>query len=91
MTTTDQAVTAPDDADIAFANKYGFRALVRKLLSEQAEKFKAELTAGATAEREEEIRAWFAFQEMRERFQKARAIRKERDPLVDLPRPGLLN
>jgi hypothetical protein len=72
-------------------DEYGFREIVKTFLREQAEKFKAELAAGATAEREEEICAWFAFQEMRERFQKARAIREERDPLVDLPRPGLLN
>jgi hypothetical protein len=34
---------------------------MRKLLREQAEKFKAELAAGVDGEREEEIRVWLAF------------------------------
>jgi hypothetical protein len=91
LSMTDWTETEADPADVAFAEKYGLGAFIRKLLRGQAEKFKAELAAGATAEREEEILAWFAFQEMRERLQRARAIRQEKDPLVDLPRPGLLN
>lgn len=73
------------------SDPYGFKKLISDALNEQAEEFKAELSLGCSAEREEEIRAWFAPQEMRERLQKARAIREGKDPLVDLPRPGLLN
>jgi hypothetical protein len=33
-------------------------------IDEQAEEFKKELAAGVDAEREEEIRIWFAYQKM---------------------------
>jgi hypothetical protein len=62
LSMTDWAETEADPADVAFAEKYGLRAFIRKLLRKQAEKYKAELAAGATAEREEEIRAWSDFQ-----------------------------
>ena len=67
---------------------------------EPSGKVRKELASGASAERTEELLAWFAFQEQRERFMKAQRKREGRerranaviDPaLVNLPLPHLLN
>jgi hypothetical protein len=74
--------------------------IIREALEAQAEKYRKELAAGASGERTEELLAWFAFQEQRERFMKAQRKREGRErraravidqTLVDLPRPHLLN
>jgi hypothetical protein len=74
---------------------YEIRKLLRDAIDEQGEQLKAELAAGVDAEREEEIRDWFALQEMRRRVVKAyqqREERREKDSvLATLPRPELLN
>ena len=71
---------------------YGFKALIRRFESEQSERYKAELEAGVSAEREEEIQAWFSFQEMRERLRIARFKREKKEgPLAKLTRPSFLN
>jgi hypothetical protein len=42
------------------SDEYGFKALISNALSEQAERFRAELATGVSPEREEEILIWFA-------------------------------
>jgi|HubBroStandDraft_2_1064218.scaffolds.fasta_scaffold92733_5 hypothetical protein len=77
------------------SDPYGFKALIDGFLNEESAKYKAELDAGVDAEREEEIRAWFAFQEARRRFQAACLKREKMEggnsALRDLPRPDFLN
>jgi hypothetical protein len=74
---------------------YEIRKLLRDAIDEQGEQLKAELAAGVDAEREEEIRDWFALQEMRKRVVKANQQREERrekdSVLATLPPPELLN
>ena len=86
MNATKEAQAGDED------DRYGFKALMRKAINEQSEKYRAELAAGPTPEHKEEIKAWFAFQRAKERLDKARAKRAEKEgPLADLPRPGLMN
>ena len=54
--------------------KLEFRRMMWQAIDEQAEQFKKELAAGVDAEREEEIRIWFAYQKMN----RARIEREDR-------------
>jgi hypothetical protein len=84
------SMSAP--SDLNSDDPYGFKALIRRFESEQSERYKAELEAGASAEREEEIQAWFSLQEVRERHLKARFKREGKEgPLAKLTRPSVLN
>jgi hypothetical protein len=84
------SMSAP--SDLGADDPYGFKALIRRFKSEQSERYKAELEAGVSAEREEEIQAWFSLQEIDERLRKARFKREEKEgPLAKLTRPSFLN
>jgi hypothetical protein len=60
--------------------KVGMQALFRATRARQEEEFLRELAAGVSAEREEAIRIWFAFQKMADAGHYARV---ERPPVLN--------
>jgi hypothetical protein len=79
----------------AMSDPCGFRALIRGFLNKQSEAYRAEISAGVDAEREEEIKAWFLPPEAMKRFRELHDKREARETkhrsLSELPRPDLLN
>jgi hypothetical protein len=83
-------------SELSEEDKKWLRQLLREMKNRTAEKYKCELEAGPDAEREEELRAWFAHEQALNRLDNARDKREERDrrigaTLVDLPRPRFMS